>query len=851
MKDLERHLRVREVSDFSCLALNRYSIPKDLIEQCDMNRMFDVYPRKSQKNDKTNYLEVQESLPGLLRDAGVLEILIYTYQGRDHNISGTLGPEERADMAELKERLLSGIVGTVCMAEIARLHRDWTAVDPADFAAIMDLQEVRVLARIGGEWTLLDMTNPTHNRMYREEAQKGADELVSIVGRLCPSRVNAITKKGGHGNGPAPFGLIHVPRQNRYQSGTGEAMPAHREKYPLHIAIKKQIMCLSLQPHIMSYPALQYACFENEIYIVPFDPESRAIAHPASMLAHVGEIVMENGKRIKKIMPPDFEPFVPKVTMLRNILLDTWVTGDVRYGSGKQGAYQIRALAEKSKRGNRNHLKFKLIQPARPAIRKDDPYLSVAEDDPELLDLFWQVVQKWSPINIQEARENDYKYVYGEEPKNAAQTAGKPVMIRPRGSKYTNWWAARVHCLKHGWEGGEPRRTHFMRINPDGVWSCDADHNKDKRCPRCTSYSAEHQLRSVLDSHFLLTIRVVLESGGPLLGTLQEEQRRLLDQRRLLNTNLTAIATTIEDQERFLSKLYVGWERADGEEFADGEMEKWREKHLMPLYTQRSTILRDLGEITKKLGDQETPPPPCTEEQIRKRLMYAMDNWEGLSVARRRQLIFTLVDWVGIICPPGYDRRETLIFVRWANGMTNVLIGWRALTMDYRAWEPWEDEALRRLWPSSSGANINQIRAALLPGRKMSNMERRTRELGISQAADRSVAWRRACKEAEKPFGEQNPDILYLLLPLSAKNVIDARNCLAVKGDGTEEYMPVHEETAVGVRMLLEEYAPGEYDLLTEDRSHPPAGTCPEPDTSSRSGGDISTHTCRTASASG
>ena len=86
-----------------------------------------------------------------------------------------------------------------------------------------------------------------------------------------------------------------------------------------------------------------------------------------------------------------------------------------------------------------------------------------------------------------------------------------------------------------------------------------------------------------------------------------------------------------------------------------------------------------------------------------------------------------------------------------------------------------------------------------------------------------------------------------LLLPIQPLTTLDIRECLAVKED-SEQWMAVPSEVTAGVQALIDEFAPGHFDLLTDEPSRPPADTYPEQDTSNKVDGLVSTHTCRRAS---
>ncbi|MDQ2800028.1 MAG: hypothetical protein M3Y13_10330, partial [Armatimonadota bacterium] len=167
----------------------------------------------------------------------------------------------------------------------------------------------------------------------------------------------------------------------------------------------------------------------------------------------------------------------------------------------------------------------------------------------------------------------------------------------------------------------------------------------------------------------------------------------------------------------------------------------------------------------------------ATEEELRAKLE-SMVAARDIPADQLHTLIELFVEEVGVIT---HDHcTESVVVVRWRDRRTkaqhgagdalewlpeahDILLCWRYWNRDDRAWTTEEDAALKMLWPASSGASYNEIKAALLPGRKWNKLYKRVMELKLT---DGSLArqWQIAAERSERSPAYLNPELGYMVV---------------------------------------------------------------------------------------
>ncbi len=168
-------------------------------------RLAFVYQRLSSHEQVKRHIwsqEAQNALVDLARDDGYPDELIYVEQ-RDLGISGTKGREDRPGLAYLIQQIEVGLVETIYVVHISRLHRDQTLINALSLGELLKEHGVIIVT----PQMRLNLRDKMHMRMYRMEVERAADELELMAARLLGAR-DLKAKAGRYGGESLPTGYI-------------------------------------------------------------------------------------------------------------------------------------------------------------------------------------------------------------------------------------------------------------------------------------------------------------------------------------------------------------------------------------------------------------------------------------------------------------------------------------------------------------------------------------------------------------------------------------------------------------------------------------------------------------------
>lgn len=758
-----------------------------LLAQCDPTRKICVFVRKSQKNDRTGYLHAQEGLDTMLMEAGAPREQIIVIREPD-GTSGWLGRKYRAGLQQFFDLLGDGVVGTVVLIDLARLHRDYTEREPANFASRMGKNNVSVVTKIAGAWDHLAMGNGKHSAIYLEQARIYAKERLHIRDRTMAAKRQWIMDGGASGGGAAPVGWYDTPGKSKYENPDG-MVPALRHIYPAHAEIKLRIMRLSLRPDIKNYAQLRRAIIEAGLVIPPFPPEMAPTAFPRSSL---GRVFRKTANGLQKIGMD--ESVVPGPSMLESLLLEPLALGDVAVGSGDTGAYMVQQMEEMAEVLDQKA--DCLITPYKQFVR-NAPDQAIC-NTPELRDLYFAVARKWSKIDMERAHNSEYRDI---QPNPYREIK----LDRKDSRTLQNPWAGFVYCFKHLGEDGKPDLLHRMQLGGDS-WRCREDHFSPRAC---SLWADDNRLGRILDAHLRRGLHLLLSQNTTLLHDIFAQRDAAKVQAARM---VQEIAELEEEKTRRLEQLAALQTSLAGldADFVKRELERFAKENVRPIMESLAQRQKDkaAAEAEGLLTDADK-----TEEEIRRELHDVYCNWDRLSFGRKKAIITLLVNHVGVITGDLDTHAESIIYFRWAGAreITDVLVGWRTFR-DSRPWTAEEDEVLRECW--TQGVDYDAICARLQPGRKYWTVRHRVQALRLCTRGSRvrPAGEEEAIPARELSWGERNPDLLYYLLSRNYGLPVGGKtryNALAHHTDGTVQRVTVETEVRAKMQIVLERYTSG------------------------------------------
>ncbi len=707
---------------------------------------------------ESRMLEMQRTLPRALYEAGVPRERIIVLPG-DSGKSASLGPMYRAYYDLLRHLLLTGRMGVLATVEVSRLHRDSSGRQAPDFAAIMGMDRVKmsVLTQEGMQWSALAMHTKDAER-YVALARTAAEERQTLRRRSMQSRDTAAAAAEWTGR-PCPIGWVAFPTVSATDSPDGTIHRGWYEIWEPHAAVKLEIMRASLLPHVTSIEKLydHLVLYDMRLPALPERVVSkrglgsisrqRAVSNSAYHRCVIGDANVPGGRRRVR---PD-ESFILPILSLETLLLESMTIGDVRMGTGEQGAY-LRRRAE--------HIAETQTQKADTQIRVMRPLMAHAPDlaicnTPELEELYWEVVKKWSRVDLKAARAK----LYEEEPLNLDRIEAK--RGRPAGGVLElNPFAGRVWCYAHGLDdNGDFRRVRHMSTGGKHNL-CAYNQRSGLEESSCRSIS---DVGSLLERHLLSVVGALLDEGSEAISRLEDERNATKRRVTAIQRDLEMLRQRQADVSRTLIALQGGW-AAFGEDFAVAESERWVKENVSPVASELKAKQRELAVAE---GASLTTAVTTTASEVRESLHSAVAQWGQLTPMRRREIVATFVSDVGVLVP--LRGGAVLIeieynpqFILRADGapVVDILIIYKNEWQDRRPFTSDEDDALRRLWPVESGADRDDIMTALLPGRNYHKIDRHVTKLGIK--GNRTNAWRRAWMESTHTWAERNPDVAYL-----------------------------------------------------------------------------------------
>ena len=446
---------------------------------------------------------------------------------------------------------------------------------------------------------------------------------------------------------------------------------------------------------------------------------------------------------------------VPK--FWKNILVDTLAIGDVRFGSGfRGGGHKLREAERRAERDD--HKVDSLIRDYRPLARYDKSLAACQTADEE--SLFWAVVKKWSPIDIRAARATNYE----EEPPNPdfrPRRSGRPIGTGFEPSAF----AGRIFCARHGVDPDTGELGLYKRMCRAGkMIICQHEKINFSDIAACATVIG---LEAVLERHLLRTIDRLLLSDDGMIDRLQTERDAAKKRAEQLDAEHEAMEARRKKLSASLVAMMMGLEGED-EGAIKATVEEFTATHIKPLVAGVASNRREAT------AAREASLHTATSEsagEIKSELRRAVSTWSSYSADRKRELVATFVESIALLTPAGNGTGTIVLEWKWSprvildlNGspVRDILLLWKSSNRDHRPWAEEEDDALRRLWPATSGATRDDIKDALLPGRNFSSIQTRTERLKIGRGANRSDAWRTEWRLGDHTYGEKHPEVLYL-----------------------------------------------------------------------------------------
>ena len=741
----------------------------DIVQFLDKTRALTVYIRKSGLSAEESqgfYLLAQHDIPRLLVEAGFPADKIIPLD-EDTGISAWLGRLHRPDLQRQHEMIMSGQVGTVVALEVSRLFRDEYLTAPVEFAKITAYKNTSVVAQIGGKMRRLDLKDPNDHALFINECAAAAHHRKKLAHQLRSAREES-ARQGNYVGGPIPFGWAVKSGVKRGQSKTGHSIPPQMYVYPQHKEYRLEVWRRAILPQIETYPDLLRDLRENNLYIPPFDEKTAE------------ECLHKHCLRSKTTFCRGIHWF-PSLDTLSRILLDPLAVGFRLYGSGPSAVTYKRRL---------EGLAESQMQQADTEVRLEKEcfgYFSnlalwaggTAQEAEDIRTLFLAVQRKWNPLDFETLARSGWR----ERTPNPHQTAGKPHLKRHRfGAR--NHWAQRVLCLHHEPASAADPCTYPMAVHSGGeAWECYRERARGIRRGACSQWGDKNRLGRIIDLHLhrmlrdtlqgkTLAIRSAGEQGLAQALLAQKVKERGLLQREYDNALKTVVEiqtpSDSSEEEPAVADMLDAEVRA--------QVAQYRQEHVMPALKKLATVKAEVARLEAEAAEVHARDGLC--EGVAQHLDRVLGGWNALTVAERVEAVQTFAARIGVWVGDGVESREALVRFDWKHGERHYLISWRSAWQDRRTWTGEEDQALQELWATS--ASWEEIRQRLQPGRKFVSAYNHAWQTGAAKRSGRPMAWYEEQKKADRSFGDQHPDILYLHYRPSSPHT-----CQAIRHDGS------------------------------------------------------------------
>jgi DNA invertase Pin-like site-specific DNA recombinase len=194
-------------------------------------------------------------------------------EARDLGISGTKGPEARPGLSALIQAIGADEVEAVYVVHLSRISRDQTLIDGLEFGELCKQHRVLIVMPA----MRLNLRDPMHLRLYRQEIERAADEIELLKLRLGgPKRHKALSGRFD-GRSVAPGYLV----DHRAQSETYERYVV----YPPHAEVVRLIFQAVLATGTPTRAA-RWLC-DRGILVPDFGPDvPRADVQRSSLVRH-------------------------------------------------------------------------------------------------------------------------------------------------------------------------------------------------------------------------------------------------------------------------------------------------------------------------------------------------------------------------------------------------------------------------------------------------------------------------------------------------------------------------------------------------------------------------------------
>ena len=723
---------------------------RTILPQLDMTRPHIVYVRKSNPRaeaENANYLRYQEGLAAYIIEAGVSEPLVQALS-EDIGISAIYDSTFRPSLRQIEEALLSpAAIGTIWIADVARIYRDPTAVGPTVLAQKLANNAVKIVHFESGRPEVIDMASRAGHDYFLDGCRAAARQRDRTRAVTLTARQEAF-KAGEWSGSPLPVGWILDPPTTELVKGRRVAIAARVRRYEPHAKIKKHIMTIGMAPEIKTWSLLLRTVNEECLEITPFPENLREYMATRSAL--------KNCVRQGQVYNPD-EPAKITKTMLYNLLLDPLAMGYVLFGSGARvGGKEWANLTRKY-----GQMRFgavegiakpdSLVRDYREFGRMDAELAILDANSAEDQELFWGLYEKWSEFDADELRESNFqKWVKKEERRRG----------RPEGSGTAHHWVSRLICGLHNDDdhllsyhpGTRPDRKH---ATPRWVCWRDKRMNGDDWCITVGSEGGMDLLTRVLDPYFLTMVRGVLER----LSDEEDDKKtnKRTQQIEALQNQIEGFQKRLTRKRRQLDDSEERWEADNwSDEEQTTERRRFTEDEIRP-------VERALHEARKHLAILMDSESPSNAANLNAREMLSIvdrvqADWPTFTVATRQVLIDTFIDSVRVYADSTPASDEIWLEVLWKAGRVDTLLLWSNPALDKREWTADENASLRNLWPSD--CSWEEISDSLQRGRRYNLVRRQAASLGIKDAA-RSRKWREQADISSKSYWQLNPTVLY------------------------------------------------------------------------------------------
>jgi DNA invertase Pin-like site-specific DNA recombinase len=227
-----------------------------------------VYQRLSSHEQvkKSIYsIKAQDALEDLAKEDGYPDDLIHI-ERRDLGTSGTKGREERVGLAHLIELVEAGKVEAVYVVHISRLYRDQTLINALALGELFKEHGVIIVT----PQMRLNLRDKMHRRLYRMEAERAADELELMAGRLLGAR-DIKARSGLYAGEVLPPGYV-VNEQEKLSDGSPNPDYHTYQVYESHAQVVRTIFERLVMPGMTPTRVARY-CARKGIAFAPLASE--------------------------------------------------------------------------------------------------------------------------------------------------------------------------------------------------------------------------------------------------------------------------------------------------------------------------------------------------------------------------------------------------------------------------------------------------------------------------------------------------------------------------------------------------------------------------------------------------